>query len=120
MKIFFVSMWSRRLSGPRAFRSTRRTATVTMSAPDASCAARMTAKLGYLPVPTRSRERNARPASTNASLMPSILARALGGPVHDARALLLAGGGVDDRLDLGDGVRGEATLLGVLPDHLRI
>src|SRR5262245_56104071 len=37
---------------------TRRTATVTMSAPDASCACAMTACEEYLPVPTMSRERN--------------------------------------------------------------
>ena len=49
----------------RSLRFTRRTATVTMSAPEASCAACMTWCVGYLPVPTISRERNSRPAMTN-------------------------------------------------------
>ena len=43
---------------------TRRTATVTMSAPDASCAACMIACDGYLPVPTIRREEKVRPAIT--------------------------------------------------------
>src|SRR6185436_14494721 len=68
-----VSMWSSRLSGPRALRSTRRTATVTMSAPEASWASRMTCRVGYLPVPTMRRERNSRPARINESLMVSIV-----------------------------------------------
>ena len=37
---------------------TRRTATVTISAPDASCACAMTGVDGYLPVPTISRDVN--------------------------------------------------------------
>ena len=41
---------------------TRRTATVTMSAPEASCACAITACDGYLPVPTISRDVNVRPA----------------------------------------------------------
>src|SRR5687767_5242779 len=44
---------------------TRRTATVTMSAPDASCARAMTGCDGYLPVPMISRDWNVRPAITN-------------------------------------------------------
>src|SRR5262245_65931987 len=44
---------------------TRRTATVTMSAPDASCACAITACEEYLPVPTMSRDVNVRPAITN-------------------------------------------------------
>src|SRR5688572_30603336 len=44
---------------------TRRTATVTMSAPDASCARAMTACDGYLPVPMIRRDWNVRPAMTN-------------------------------------------------------
>src|SRR5687767_5974613 len=43
----------------------RRTATVTMSAPDASCACAITAFDEYFPVPTMSREMNVRPAITN-------------------------------------------------------
>src|SRR6187401_3393429 len=45
----------------------RRTATVTMSAPDASCARCMTAKDEYLPVPTMRRDANSRPAMTRGS-----------------------------------------------------
>src|SRR5829696_5287085 len=46
---------------------TRRTATVTISAPAASCAWAMTAKDEYLPVPTISRDVNVRPAMTSGS-----------------------------------------------------
>ena len=42
---------------------TRRTATVTISAPDASTAAAFCAKSLYLPVPTISRELKVRPAT---------------------------------------------------------
>src|SRR5712692_4112771 len=76
MKSRRVSMWSSRFSGPRLFRSTRRTATVTISAPDASWASFMTWKLGYLPVPTMRRERNSRPARIRGSpLMLPMVAR---------------------------------------------
>src|SRR5688572_29586547 len=44
---------------------TRRTATVAMSAPDASCARAITACDEYLPVPMIRREANVRPAMTN-------------------------------------------------------
>ncbi len=43
---------------------TRRTATVTMSAPDAVWQSRITWCDGYLPVPTMSRDRKVRPAMT--------------------------------------------------------
>src|SRR5689334_24900788 len=43
-------------------RSTRRTATVTISAPDASIARTISSFERYLPVPTIRRDRNARPA----------------------------------------------------------
>src|SRR5687767_2363811 len=46
---------------------TRRTATVTISAPDASTAAAFSSKLLYLPVPTISRERKVRPATVQLS-----------------------------------------------------
>ena len=46
----------------RSLMFTRRTATVTMSAPDASCARCMTANDEYLPVPTIRRDANSRPA----------------------------------------------------------
>src|SRR5512143_2411715 len=45
----------------------RRMATVTISAPEASIAARVCSKSLYLPVPTRSRDRKARPAMTRRS-----------------------------------------------------
>src|SRR6266446_2359155 len=45
----------------------RRIATVTICAPEASIAARVCAKSLYLPVPTSSRERYARPAMTSGS-----------------------------------------------------
>src|SRR5881394_1186446 len=45
----------------------RRMATVTISAPLASMARRVSSKSLYLPVPISSRERNLRPATTKAS-----------------------------------------------------
>src|SRR5262245_32677033 len=54
---------------PVSVRSTRRMATVTISVPDASCAAFITPCEGYLPVPTTSREPNVRPAMTSGSTM---------------------------------------------------
>src|SRR5215470_1998796 len=48
----------------------RRIATVTISAPEASIAARVCAKSRYLPVPTSSRERYALPATTRGSSAP--------------------------------------------------
>src|SRR5262245_53566243 len=44
---------------------TRRTATVTISAPEAACACAMTGCDEYLPVPTMSRDLNVRPAMLN-------------------------------------------------------
>src|SRR3954454_14863231 len=49
----------------RRSRSTRRTATVTISAPEVSIAAPMVALSRYLPVPTMRRERNSRPPRVN-------------------------------------------------------
>src|SRR5689334_5249688 len=46
---------------------TRRTATVTISAPDASTAAAFSSRLLYLPVPTMSREVKVRPATVQVS-----------------------------------------------------
>src|SRR6185436_3049138 len=46
---------------------TRRTATVTISAPDASTAAAFSSRLLYLPVPTISRDVNVRPATVQLS-----------------------------------------------------
>jgi hypothetical protein len=52
-----------RMSSPSgASRSTRRSATVTISVPDASSASRMTACEPNLPVPVIRRDENARPA----------------------------------------------------------
>src|SRR3954469_25094283 len=48
-------------------RFTRRTATVTISAPDASIARAVSSKSLYLPVPTRRRERKRLPATSKAS-----------------------------------------------------
>src|SRR3569833_446915 len=48
---------------------TRRTATVTISAPDASTDAAFCSKLLYLPVPTISREPKLRPATDQLSVM---------------------------------------------------
>ena len=50
--------WASTFCSGGAFGSTRRSATVTSSAPLASTAARCTASEGYLPLPTISRERN--------------------------------------------------------------
>src|SRR5439155_26381832 len=61
--------WSGRFSRAGSVMFTRRTATVTISAPDASIARRVSAKDAYLPVPTISRERYSRPASTKGSFM---------------------------------------------------
>src|SRR5262245_54109981 len=47
---------------------TRRTATVTISAPDASTAAAFSSRLLYLPVPTISRELKVRPATVQVSV----------------------------------------------------
>src|SRR6202041_3656232 len=46
-------------------RLTRRTATVTISAPEAEWARRISSKLRYFPVPTIKRELKARPAITS-------------------------------------------------------
>jgi hypothetical protein len=46
---------------------TRRTATVTISAPEASTAAAFCSKFLYLPVPTISREVKVRPATVHVS-----------------------------------------------------
>src|SRR5215813_4497505 len=53
-----------RIDSPLPGRLTRRTATVTISAPDSSCAWRMMSLLGYLPVPTMSRDVKSLPPST--------------------------------------------------------
>src|SRR5512147_2844611 len=62
------SRWSRRLSLPASVMFTRRTATVTISAPAASMARRVSSKSLYFPVPTISRERYALPPISKLSL----------------------------------------------------
>src|SRR5580692_968811 len=65
MRIFSRLMKSRRDSLVLSVRLTRRTATVTMSAPEAAWARRISSKLRYFPVPTIKRELKARPAITS-------------------------------------------------------
>src|SRR3990172_520286 len=60
-------MWSSSDSFVLSVRLTRRTATVTISAPEASCACTISCGVRYFPVPTISRERKRRPAITSAS-----------------------------------------------------
>src|SRR5580765_4896103 len=76
---------------------TRRTATVTISAPEASCAACMIWWVGYLPVPMMSRDVNSRPAMTNRSV--DILPSNLENPENPENLILPAYDEVDD-LDL--------------------
>src|SRR5215212_9768672 len=64
------SRWSRNDSVLRS-KGTRRTATVTISAPEARCAAFISAKLRYFPVPTISRDEKTRPATSKVSLSAS-------------------------------------------------
>src|SRR6185295_3402500 len=64
---FFGSMNSVRRGWLGSEMLTRRTATVTISAPDASTAAAFSPRLLYLPVPTISRELNVRPATVQRS-----------------------------------------------------
>src|SRR5258707_10365968 len=54
-------------------RFTRRTATVTISAPEAACARAISWKLRYFPVPTMRRELKARPAMTKLSGMEDLV-----------------------------------------------
>src|ERR1051326_1855158 len=68
---------------------TRRTATVTISAPDASCARTISAGDGYLPVPTISRDVKVLPAITSSSIVhPSRLSAA--DEVHDLDLIAVA------------------------------
>src|SRR5712692_10505996 len=69
MKIFSRSMKSSSDSLERSVRLTRRTATVTISAPEAAWARAISGKLRYLPVPTIKRDWKARPAITSESDM---------------------------------------------------
>src|SRR5437868_5605226 len=69
---------------------TRRTATVTISAPEASIARRVSSKSLYLPVPTMSRERYSRPASTNGSFCWVMGASPATDELHDLDLIALA------------------------------
>src|SRR3990172_1351157 len=60
-------MKSRRFSLPRSMMFTRRTDTVTTSAPDASTARRVSSKSLYFPVPTQRRDLNSIPAMISLS-----------------------------------------------------
>src|SRR5215475_13155103 len=59
--------WSSRFSFPGSVMFTRRTATVMISAPDASTARRVSSNDRYFPVPMINRERYSRPASRKGS-----------------------------------------------------
>src|SRR4029453_10957413 len=61
--------WSSRFSLPGSVMLTRRTATVMISAPAASVARRVSSNERYLPLPTMSRERYSRPATTKGSTL---------------------------------------------------
>src|SRR6266700_7329486 len=74
MKILLRSIKSSSDSFERSVRLTRRTATVTMSAPEAAWARAISGKLRYFPVPTMRRERNARPAMTRLSGIGDLIA----------------------------------------------
>src|SRR5262245_6144630 len=69
---------------------TRRTATVIMSAPDASCAWTMTAGEEYLPVPTMSREANVLPAMTRLSVGIFLVLLTASDEVDDLNLIALA------------------------------
>src|SRR5689334_3319295 len=69
---------------------TRRTATVTISAPEASWARTITGYDGYLPVPTMSREVNVRSAMTSGSVsVTGVLLAAAADEVHDLHFVLV-------------------------------
>src|SRR2546430_7187330 len=76
-------------------RSTRRTATVTTSAPDTSMASIICAFDAYLPVPTIRRERNSRPAIANGC--GSVI---VAGEIRSACAMLSASAHEVDDLEL--------------------
>jgi len=62
-------MWSSKDSFVRSEMFTRRTATVIISAPEASCALTITAGEAYLPVPTMSRDAKILPAIVKVSTL---------------------------------------------------
>src|SRR5215210_1368866 len=68
-------------------RSTRRTATVTTSAPDASIAAIICSFDAYFPVPTIRRERNSRPPINSGESWTGRLIVAISAPAHEMHDL---------------------------------
>src|SRR3954468_24838231 len=88
---------------------TRRTATVTICAPEASTAAAFCAKSLYLPVPTISRDEKARPATCQVS--------SISAPAHEGDDLIIGavldldGGERRARHDLEVALDGDATRL---------
>src|SRR3954468_18983642 len=81
---------------------TRRTATVTTSAPEASCAACMIWCDGYLPVPMSSREVNSRPAINKVSMIDSRLPDSPADEVHDFDLIAFGDGRVRIAVTLED------------------
>src|SRR6266700_3915178 len=83
-----------RLAG--SSRSSRRRATVTSSAPEASRAASMSSSVRYLPVPRNSRDRSSTPAMTSGSEVRVVATdyrlRAEWTPVREARPPWVGGG----------------------------
>src|SRR5690348_2030186 len=71
------------LSSLERSRSTRRTATVTTSAPDASMARIISSLERYLPVPTSRRERNTRPPMVRGTSVTTYAAVVIGSPPTD-------------------------------------
>src|SRR4051812_11122966 len=69
---------------------TRRTATVIMSAPEASCACTITAGDEYFPVPTMSRDAKVLPAMTKLSITPGLPRLPATDEVHDFDLIALA------------------------------
>src|SRR2546428_13889727 len=80
---------------------TRRTATVTTSAPDASMAFWVSTKSLYLPVPTQSRERNSMPALGNRSSFMTCVLPAADEP-DDFHAVAVAQSSSRERLPVHD------------------
>src|SRR5688500_3053256 len=97
-------------------RSTRRRATVTISAPDAAIASRGSSMDAYLPVPAMIRDRNVRPPRVQVSLSEDISASSDEGDDLDAVAFGENGGSMQGaRHDLAvaldrDGLSSEAEL----------
>src|SRR5499433_1848788 len=116
MNILSRGMKSSRDGLDLSARLTRRTATVTMSAPEAACARAISSKLRYLPVPTISRDLNARPAMTSWSDMFVPLQNCR---TSESAAQIRGSGSVlDDRTGLGHvRVQGLNDVVVLLFDH---